>query len=176
MQWHAIGAVARHATIVTGISAGMLTGFPTAADVGAQPRGHSIYMTAVEFRGSTSVDKLAPPSIDPSKLSQGYTYKAPGQADSLAPRRWEVGSFQFSPSFVTAYLDDSIMLSVFIADGDHHDVQLTDPDGRVVIAKATWDRGREYTKFFQVDKVGDYHLECGIHRPSMTATIMVLPH
>src|SRR5207245_5081730 len=65
MQWHAIGAVARHAAIVTGISAGMLTGFPTAADVGAQPRGHSIYMTAVEFRGSTSTDKLAPPSIDP---------------------------------------------------------------------------------------------------------------
>jgi len=68
MQWHGIGAVARHAAIVTGISAGMLTGFPTAADVGAQPRGHSIYMTA-EFRGSTSTDKLAPPSIDPSKLS-----------------------------------------------------------------------------------------------------------
>src|SRR5262249_4172185 len=92
-------------------------------------------MTAVEFRGSTSTDKLAPPSIDPSKLSQGYTYKAPGKADPLAPRRWEVGTFQFSPSFVTAYLDDSIMLSVFIADGDHHDVQLTDPEGRVVIAR-----------------------------------------
>ena len=68
MQWHGIGAVARHAAIVTGISAGMLTGFPTAADVGAQPRGHSFYMTAVEFRGSTSTDKLAPPSIDPLTL------------------------------------------------------------------------------------------------------------
>jgi len=99
MQWHAVGAVVRHAAIVSGISAGMLAGFPTAADVGAQPRGHSIYMTAVEFRGSTSTDKLAPPSIDPTKLSQGYTYKAPGQADPLAPRRWEVGTFQFCPSF-----------------------------------------------------------------------------
>ena len=43
-------------------------------------------------------------------------------------------------------------------------------------AKATWDRGHEYTKFFQVEKVGDYHLECVLHRPSMTATIMVLAH
>src|SRR5215475_8281146 len=97
MQCRAFGAAAKHAAIVTGISAGMLTGFPTAADVGAQPRGHSIYMTAVEFRGSTSTDKLAPPSTDPSKLSQGYTYKAPGQADPLTPRRWEIGTFQFSP-------------------------------------------------------------------------------
>ena len=136
MQWHAVGAVVRHTAVVIAISAGMLAGFPTAADVGAQSRGHSIYMTAVEFRGSTSTDKLAPPSIDPSKLSQGYTYKAPGQADPLVPQRWEVGTFQFSPSY----------------------------------------RGREYTKFFQVDKVGDYHLECGIHKPSMTATIMVLTH
>src|SRR5262245_18410320 len=177
MQRNAVGAVVRHtAVVVIAISAGMLAGFPTAADVGAHPRGHSIYMTAVEFRGSTSTDKLAPPSIDPSKLSQGYTYKAPGKADPLAPRRWEVGRFQFRPSFVTAYLDDSFILAVFIADVDHHDAQLTDPDVEGVIAKATWDRARHYTKFFQVDKVGDYHLECGIHRPSMTATIRVLPH
>src|SRR5262245_65555511 len=90
MQRNAVGAVVRHtAVVVIAISAGMLAGFPTAADVGAQPRGHSIYMTAVEFRGSTTTDKLAPPPIDPPKLSQGYTYKAPGQADPLAPRRWE---------------------------------------------------------------------------------------
>ena len=161
--------------LAIGIGA-MVVAFAASGDVGAQPRGHSIYMTAVEFRGSTTSDKLGPPAVDPSKLSHGYGYRAPGQAERSAPQRWEVGSYQFSPSFVTAYQDDSIMLSVFIANGDHHEVRLTDPDGQVVLEKASWDQGREYTKFFQVEKVGDYHLECGIHKPSLTATIMVLPH
>src|SRR5438445_6024459 len=92
------------------------------------PAGHSIYITAVEFKGSTTSDNVTPPAIDPSKLSHGYTYKGPGQADPAALQRWEVASYQFSPAF-----------------------------------------------FFQVLKVGDYHLECGTHAPSMTATIMVLP-
>ena len=80
MQWHAVGAVVRHTAVVTAISAGMLTGFPTAADVGAQPRGHSIYMTAVEFRGSTSTDKLAPPAVD-----RGRPIRAPLGAGKSAP-------------------------------------------------------------------------------------------
>jgi len=155
---------------------GIVVALATSSDLAAQPRGHSIYMTAMEFKGTTTSDKLAPPSIDPSKLSKGYAYKGPGQADPSSPQRWEVTTYQFTPSFVTAVLDDSIMLSVFIANGDHHEVRLTDPDGQVVLEKATWDLGREYTKFFQVEKVGDYHLECALHRPSMTATIMVLPH
>jgi plastocyanin len=180
MEWYLTLSKARRlgrqAMAASGIGTVVLRAFAGAGDAGAQPRGHSIYMTAVEFKGTTTSDKVAPPSIDPSRLSHGYTYKAPGQADQATAQRWEVASYQFAPSFVTAYQGDSIMLSVFIASGDHHDVQLTDPDGQVVIAKATWDRGREYTKFFQVEKVGDYHLECGLHKPSMTATIMVLPH
>ena len=147
-------------------------------DVTAQPgraRSHAIYMTAVEFKGSTTSDKVWPPQVDPGSLSRGYAYKGPGQADSSAPQRWEVSSYQFNPAFVTVQQGDSIMLSVFIANGDHHEVQLTDPDGESIIAKTTWDRGREYTAFFQARKVGKYQLDCETHEPSMTATILVLP-
>jgi len=64
-----------------GIGAGMLAAFATSGDVGAQPRGNSIYITAVEFKGSTASDKLAPPPVEPPQRSHGYAYKAPGQAD-----------------------------------------------------------------------------------------------
>jgi len=50
-------------------------------------QSHSIYITAVEFRGSTTTDKLAPPPVDPTKLSHGYVYKRPGQADPAARDR-----------------------------------------------------------------------------------------
>jgi hypothetical protein len=62
---------------------------------------HAIYMTAVEFKGFTTADKLAAPDVDPTKLSHGYAYKAPGQADPAARARWEVENYQFSPSFMT---------------------------------------------------------------------------
>ena len=149
-----------------------------ASDARAQrppSNSHAIYMTAVEFKGSTTTDKLAPPQVDPTKLSHGYAYKGPGQADPAARERWEVATYQFSPSFMTVQQNDSIMLSVFIANGDHHEVELTDPDGESIIAKAAWDRGREYTAFFQTRKVGTYRLECAVHRPSMSAEIVVLP-
>ena len=132
-------------------------------DVAAQrpPSGsHAIYMTAVEFKGSTTADKLAPPEVDPTKMSHGYVYKAPGQ-DPSDPQRWEVATHQFSPAFVTVQQGDSIMLSVFIANGDRHEVQLTDPAGETIIAKTTWNRGREYTAFFQTRK----HLPTGVRHP-----------
>ena len=149
-----------------------------AQDVIAQEgrsKSHAIYMTAVEFKGSTTTDKVTAPPIDPAKISHGYAYKAPGQADPSDPQRWEVASYQFSPAFVTVQQGDSIMLSVFIANGDHHEVRLTDPDGEAIIAKTTWDRGREYTAFFETRKLGKYRLDCGAHAPSMTATILVMP-
>ena len=133
-----------------------------ASDARAQrppSNSHAIYLTAVEFKGSTTTDKLAPPQVDPTKLSHGYAYKGPGQADPAARERWEVATYQFSPSFMTVQQNDSIMLSVFIANGDHHEVELTDPDGESIIAKAAWDRGREYTAFFQTRKVGTYRLD-----------------
>lgn len=120
----------------------MVLALAASGDVVAQPHGHSIYMTAVEFKGSTTTDKLASPVLDPAKLSKGYVYRAPGQAEPSAPQRWDVASYQFSPSFVTVQQGDSIMLSVFIAHGDHHEVRLTDPDGQVVLEKAAWDQGR----------------------------------
>jgi len=40
---------------------------------------HAFYMTAVEFKGSTTTDRLGPPRVDPTKLSHGYVFKAPGQ-------------------------------------------------------------------------------------------------
>ena len=58
---------------------------------------------------------------------------------------------------------------------DHHEVQLTDHDGESVIARKSWDRGREYAAFFQAQKLGTYQLNCGTHVPSMTATILMLP-
>jgi plastocyanin len=134
-----------------------------------------IFMTVAEIKGSTTTDKLAPPSINPGDLSKGYGYTPPSQHDKNAPHRWEVSSYVLSPGSVTVQKGTTVILNVFVVNGDEHEVQVFSPDGKVVVSKAVWNRGREYRHSFVAEKVGTYQLICSTHAPTMTASIVVLP-
>ncbi len=56
------------------------------------PATHTIFMNVVEYKGSTTTEKLAPPSVNPATLSKGYVYKGPGEAEKTAPQQWEIDS------------------------------------------------------------------------------------
>jgi plastocyanin len=146
-------------------------------DVNAQRASttHTIFMTAVEFKGATTTDKLAPPSTNPAGLSKGYGYKAPGEADKNAPTKWEVASYAFTPGFVTVHQGDTVTVIVFVVNADKHEVAVLAPDGQVVVPPATWQRGQEHRVSFVAEKMGTYRLTCSTHAPTMTATILVLP-
>lgn len=146
-------------------------------DVSAQqaPGGLAIFMNAVELKGSTTTEKLAPPRVNPAGLSKGYAFKGPGDADKNDPHRWEVASYTFTPGFITAQRGDTVTLSVFVVNGDHHDVHVIAPDGQVVVPSAPWNRGQEYRVSFVAEKVGTYRLSCATHAPTMTANILVFP-
>src|SRR6266704_103965 len=83
---------------------------------------HTIFMNAVEYKGSTTTEKLAPPSVNPSALSKGYVYKGPVEADKTAPQQWEIDSYAFSPGFITVHKGDTVALSTFVVNGDKHEV------------------------------------------------------
>jgi plastocyanin len=146
-------------------------------DAGAQgaPRTHQIFMTALEIKGSTTTDKLPPPAVNPVGLSKGYGFKGPGEAEKTAPQRWEVASYSFAPGFITVPQGDTVTLTVFVVNGDQHDVAVLAPDGQVVVPTAIWQRGREYQVSFVAENIGTYHLMCFAHAPTMTANILVLP-
>ncbi|MDZ4342425.1 MAG: emp24/gp25L/p24 family protein [Candidatus Binatia bacterium] len=139
------------------------------------PTTHTIFMTAVELKGATTIEKLVPPSVNPKDLSKGYDYKPPAQADKNDPKKWEVSSYRFDPGFVTVIQGDTVKLTVFIVNGDEHDVRIADPDGRDAITVTKWNRGREYNVSFVAKKLGSYQLICSAHAPTMTTTILVLP-
>lgn len=141
----------------------------------ASPATHTIFMSAIEVKGGTTADKLAPPSVDPKDLSKGYEFKGPGQADKQNPRRWEVSSYVFTPGYVVVRQGDTVKLIAFIVNGDEHHVWVTAPDGRRVIPETIWNRGRQYEVSFVADKIGSYQLTCSTHAPSMTATFLALP-
>lgn len=139
------------------------------------PTTHTIFITGLEVKGATTIDKLAPPPIDPKDLSKGYSFKAPGDADKADPKKWEVSSYIFSPGFVTVRQGDTVKLTSFMVNGDDHEVWIAAPDGRRVVAATKWNRGREYAVQFVAEKTGTYQLICSEHAPSMIATFLVLP-
>lgn len=148
-----------------------------AGEAGARraPMTHRIFMTAVEIKGATTTEKLAPPTRNPAELSKGYGFQGPGEADKNAPQRWEVASYLLTPGFIAVRQGDTVELTVFVVNGDQHEVGVFGPDGRVVTPPATWQRGREYRVSFEAEQAGDYHLRCLTHAPTMTATVLVLP-
>jgi plastocyanin len=139
------------------------------------PTTHTIFMTGMEVKGTTTADKLAPPAVNPTDLSKGYGFKAPGKADKGDPRKWEVASYIFSPGFVVVRQGDTVKLTAFLVNGDEHEVSVADPEGRQVVAKATWQRGRQYEVSFIAEKPGAYQLTCSTHAPTMGATFFVVP-
>jgi len=143
--------------------------------VRAQPAPHTIFVNAVEYKGSTTTAKRAPPQVNPTTLSQGYASKGPGEADQTAPQQWEVARDAFAPGFVTVQQGDAVAVRAFVVHGDQHAVSVLAPDGQVVVPSATWTRGGAYQLSFKAEKVGTYKLSCAIHAPSMTAHLVVLP-
>ena len=97
------------------------------------PRTHQVFMTAIENKGGTTTETLAPPAVNPVELSKGYGFIGPGEADKTAPQRWEVASYSFAPGFITVSQGDTVTLTAFVVNGDHHDVALLAPDGQVVV-------------------------------------------
>jgi len=139
------------------------------------PTAHTIFVTGMEVKGATTADKLAPPAVNPQDLSKGYGFKAPGAADKNDPKKWEVASYVFAPAFVTVRQGDTVNLTVFLVNGDEHEVWVTGPDGRRVVPATKWNRGRQYEVSFLADQPGTYQLMCSSHAPSMAATFLVVP-
>lgn len=140
------------------------------------PAGTRIfYLTGVEWKGTTSAAKLAPPSTNPTELSDGYGFKGPGVLDPANPDKWQVASYVWTPGSMIAYQGDQIDLTLFIINGDKHSTWIEAPDGAEVVVEREMNRGREYNLTFTASQAGVYRLVCNEHEPTMTAYILVLP-
>lgn len=147
-------------------------------DLGAlvpAPAEHVIEVTAFEVKGSTSASDLAPPDVDPSTLSDGFGYKAPGDYDPDNPDKWQVASYMWLPGQMVASQGDTLNLHFFVLNGNQHDTWIEGPDGETVVDEIEMNRGREYNVTVNLSKAGVYRLICNNHEPTMTAEILVLP-
>ncbi len=133
------------------------------------------YVNAIEVKGGTTTDALAAPEIDPESLARAFGYKEPGVYDSSDPNKWQVASYQFNPSALTVFQGDTVKLVLFVVNGDVHADRIEDPDGQIVVAEQTHNRGRQYTMSFVAEEAGVYQLRCKEHAEAMRLLITVIP-
>ena len=124
----------------------------SACAVAAPPPSERVFnINAIEIKGGTTTDKLAPPNINPETLGKTYSYVRPGSI-AATPTRWEVGAYQFNPSAMTVWQGDRVKLVLFVVNGDVHKDHVIDPDGVDVVTEKEHNRGRLYEIAFTADK------------------------
>ncbi len=147
-----------------------------ASQAASVPPGERVfYVNAIEIKGSTTKDKLAPPDTNPDTFGKAYEFNAPGVFDKNDQNAWQVSAYQFNPSALTVYQGDRVKLIIFVINGNLHKDRVEGPDGQVVVAETEHNRGRRYEMSFVADKLGIYTLRCEEHKDAMRTLITVVP-
>ena len=130
----------------------------------AQTPGRVIYMAAVEMKGGTQQDKEPYPQA-PLPAGAGYIKTPPN-----AGGRWEVSTYQWSPATIVAQQGETVTLEIVGVNGDAHPTTIPG-----LVESFTVKRGEITRVTFVAGKPGLYPVVCTKHRPSMQATLVVLP-
>ena len=128
------------------------------------PMKRTIYMTAIEPKGSTEVAKEPFPKTS-LPAGGGYGLKEPNKEG-----KWEVETYAWLPGSITVYQGDEVTLQVVGINGAEHAVSIEGYNLKYVVK-----RGEITTVSFKASKAGIFEIICHHHRPSMTAQLIVLP-
>lgn len=122
----------------------------------------TIFMTALEYKGSTEVAKEAFPA---AKVPDGGGYVLKEPKDG----KWETSTYRFEPGTVVVYQGDDVELRIWGVNGAEHPGKIEGYE-KVFNVK----RGQLTTVSFKADKPGVFRILCDIHNPSMTGSLVVL--
>ena len=150
------------ASIVGLAGIGALAG--SARPAATQAMERTIYLAAIEPKGGTTVTQEAFPTAELPK-GGGYLIKEPD-----ADGRWEVSTYQFSPASFVVYQGDAVTLELIGINGKEHPSVIEGYNVAFNVA-----RGQVTRASFTADKAGVFNVICQIHRPGMTAQLVVLP-
>lgn len=149
------------AVLVAGIAASLVVGACVTSGAPAAAK-RTIYMSAVEYKGSTEVAKEAFPAaaVPPGG---GYIKKAPVDG------KWETSTYRWEPGVVVVYQGDDVELQIWGVNGAEHPGKIEGYEKAFNVK-----RGQLTTISFKADRAGVFRILCDVHPPSMTGTLLVL--
>lgn len=159
------------AAVAVGITAIGVASFAVAtSDAKASAKTRMIYMSAVEWKGSSNISKEAYPT---AKLPTGGGYEsfAPGSPEVASkPGDWSVETYRFDTAVVAACKGERVVLKIFGVNAKSHEIVIPDFDKSFTVY-----RGQLATAVFKANKTGIFPITCITHKPSHTADLVVLP-
>jgi len=147
------------------LSSGCGGGSATKTSAAIPGGDRTIYLTALEYKGSAEVAKEPLPAAT-LPAGGGYVLKSP----TGEPPKWEVEAYAWAPASFTVAEGDSVTLQFVGINGSKHETELQGHDQRVTVK-----RGEIATMKFTAGEPGVYTLICKTHAPNMTAQMVVLP-
>ena len=159
------------AAIAVGITAiGIASVAVTDSDAKATAKTRMIYMSAVEWKGSSNVSKEAYPTA-PLPAGGGYESFPPGHPEVASEAgKWAVETYRFDTGVVAACKGERVVLKIFGVNAKSHEIVIPDFDKNFTVY-----RGQLATSVFKANKVGIFPIICITHKPSHTADLVVLP-
>lgn len=147
------------------LTAVVLAACTGSASAKLQPGERTIFVTAIEPKGSTTVDKEPFPeaTLPPGG---GYGLKEPDDSGT-----WTVETYVWLPSEITVVEGDKVTLQILGVNGSVHPSRIEGYDVDFAVK-----RGHVTTVTFTADKAGVFKIVCDAHQPSMTGTLIVLPN
>ena len=129
-----------------------------------------IYMSAVEWKGSSNVSKEAFPT-SPLPSGGGYERFEPGNAElaGQASGTWAIETYRFDTAVVAACKGERVVLKIFGVNAKSHEITIPDFDKDFTVY-----RGQLATSVFKVKETGIFPIICITHKPSHTADLIVL--
>jgi len=124
----------------------------------------TVYLAAIEPKGSTSVDKEPFPA---AALPVGGGY---GLEEPDADGKWTVETYRWLPGEITVVQGDKVTLEILGINGASHPTTIEGYDISFEVK-----RGQLNSVTFTADKPGIFRIICSAHQPSMTGQFIVLP-
>ena len=132
-----------------------------------------IYMTALEYKGST--EQGGEPYPGDINVGPGYKNIPPVDADPTT--RWATQTYRYEPGTIVVNRGDEVELRIWGVNGSQHPTTIERyaeaPEGE--LGAFTPMRGQLTVVNFTADKAGSFKMICQIHGPSMETLITVLP-
>ena len=128
-----------------------------------EPATHTIYMEAVEPKGTTTVDKEPFPG---EALPEGGGYKLEEPDEE---GQWVVETYTWAPDQIIVNEGDQVNLEIIGINGSRHDSSIEGHVDSFVV-----ERGKLTSLSFVAGTPGVYKIICTIHQPAMTGELVVL--
>lgn len=131
-----------------------------------------LYVSAVEWKGSASVEKEPYPG--PVPPGGGYESCPPGSQDCDLKgdtTRWAVETYRFDTAVLFAYAGERVVINAFGVNAAKHDINVPSLKKKFTIRRGVVSK----VDLGVIKKPGVYRLLCITHPPAHQADLVVMP-